>query len=158
MDAREPVAVALDDAERRPARALDARRPELALREPVLGRGRADGPAEQPLEQLERLLELDLPLLEPRLDVAEGAGRSCRSESVVRETRARGTRVLLDPRGPRGGAGRAEPARVARAHDADAGQPVLEGAIEEELAPARRRLGPEVRELGPRGHDRLVVE
>ena len=69
------AAAALDDAARRAARALDAADAELALLAAALGGGRPDRAVEQPVQQLERLPQLERALLETGLDVARRRAR-----------------------------------------------------------------------------------
>ena len=83
-EALDAVAVALDDADRRPARALDAADADRRVGPPGSARPRRRaGRVEQLVEQLERLPQLERALLEPRLDVAGGRSGTTRLEAVV---------------------------------------------------------------------------
>jgi len=88
----------------------------------------------------------------PRPDAEDdGAFRRHGLEPVVRESRTARTEVVYEPGGARGRADRAEAYGCGCLDDADVRQPVLEGAIEAQLAPTAARLGPERRYLAGSG-------
>ena len=98
-----------------------------------------DRAVEQLVEECERLPELERPLLEPRLHVAGRPLRDDGEEALVGEVRAVGAQVLGEPGRPRAGSDGAEPLGVGGGDDADVGEAILEGGVEEELAPAAER-------------------
>ena len=156
--AADPVAVALDDADRGPARALDARRRRLA-RPRRRGRAPARPARRAAVEQLEALLRARVPLLEPGLDVARPARRG-RDRLEAARTRAAGWSPAHPrrPGGPRRRAGRASPARVLAAEDADVVEPVQERAVEQQLRHATEASARIARERRARRRDRRRVE
>ena len=84
------VAVALDDAARRAARALDAADADSRSSPRALGSGRlGPGGRAGASSSVERLQELERALLEPRLDVALGALADARARSRRRRAGAR---------------------------------------------------------------------
>ena len=131
---------ALDDAEGRPTWALHTGCADRALGAPLHRGARLDGSDEQLLEKVKRLLELELPLLEPSLHVAGRPGWQDGREPLIREPRADTPCVRRDPCRPGGGSGGTEPSHVLPAHDTDVGQPILKRAVEEELPPSRSRF------------------
>src|SRR6185312_8849094 len=72
-------------------------------------------------------------------------------EAVVGESRARGSEVAREACCSRRRADGAEAVGVEGREDADAGKPVLEGGVEDKLAPASRAGGLERGELVPGG-------
>src|SRR5581483_1805728 len=157
-DALEPVACPLDDAEGGAAGALDATDAERSLRASRLGGARLERACQEPAEHVERLKELDGALLEPRLDVAGNTARSDGLEAVVGQSVGGCADVLGDAAGSGGGSDRAEGEGVLARNDADVGEPVLEGAVEEELAPGASRLGLDPLELCAGCDDRVPLD
>jgi hypothetical protein len=103
------------------------------------------GPTGQLLEEVEGLQELERQLLETRPHVPDGPPRDDGLEPVVGKTSARRAGVLREPRRTRGRPDGAEPLDRYRGDDAYVRQPVLEGRVEEELAPAAGRVPAERR-------------
>ena len=104
-DAADSIAVSLDDARRRSARALDA--PDADRRLDAIPSAlpqRANGAVEQAVEDVEARKQLERALLEPGLHVAGRTAKYRRLEAVVGEARARRADILGDARRARGGA------------------------------------------------------
>src|SRR5437763_1644479 len=110
------------------------------------------------MEDLERLPELERTLLDACLDIAFGSRGNDHREAVVGEARARSADVLGSARGPRRGADGSEPVDVLGRENADAGEPVLEGGVEGELAPALLGVGSDFGQLGAGGTDPGAAE
>ena len=116
-----------------------------------------DRSVEQALEDVERLQELERALLDPCLDVAGGAPGDDGREALVGEARTVLAHVVGEAGGASGRPDGAEPLGVLGADDPDAGEPVLERRVEEQLAPAASRVCAERGQLVARGaHGRGV--
>ena len=105
--------------------------------------GSADGGPDRAVEQLvedrERLPELERTLLEPRLHITGRPLRDDGGEALVGEAWAARAHVLREPGSARARADAAQPLGVGGGDDADVGEAILKGAVEEELAPAAQR-------------------
>ena len=154
----DPVAVALDDAGRRAARALDATDADRR-RAPSRGRRRrAHRLGEQPVEDVEARQQLERTLLEARLHVAGLPPQGRGLEAVVGEPGAHGAHVLGDARCSGRRADDPERERCLRVHDADVRHAVHERRVEEKLAPGAGRVFADASERLPGISCRVSVE
>ena len=119
----------------------------------------ADRLGEQPVEEVERLPQLERALLEAGSGIAGTGppGRPLRSRRT-RAGRWFAARHPASPAAARGGADGAQRQRGLLRDDADARQPVLERGVEDQLAPAVPGLLGERSELVPRGARPVGVE
>ena len=100
-----------------------------------------DGQGQQLFEQREGLAELELALLQAGAHVAVCAIAQRGPEAVIGQPVVlAGPRVLREAGAASYWADRAERGRLIPGEDADVDEPVLEGGVEDQIAPARGRL------------------